>query len=79
MDLKGKCSCNLNSSGFELGVMPKLSFVRFGVLMAASRPACWLLLAGSLRGLHRDPDDGGNAVQRKIDEVPDCNVSHPRL
>jgi hypothetical protein len=31
MDLKGKCSCNLNSSGFELGVMTKLSFVRFGL------------------------------------------------
>jgi hypothetical protein len=79
MALKGKCSCNLNFSGRELGVMTKLSFVRFGVLTAVSYLACYSLLAGCLLGLHYDFEDGGNAVQRKIGEVPDCNVSLPRL
>jgi hypothetical protein len=69
MDLKGRCSCNLNISGCDLGVMTKLSFVRFGVLTAVSHPSYCSILACCLHGLHCDPEDGGSAVQRKIVEV----------
>jgi hypothetical protein len=56
--------------------MTKLSFVGFGVLTDVSHLAVCSLLAGCLRGLHCNPEDGGNAVQRNIGEVPDCTLSH---
>jgi hypothetical protein len=73
MYLMDKCSRNF--SGCELDVMIEFSFVRLGDPTALPRPACCSLLAGCLRDLHSDPEDGVVAVQVKYRAA----VLHPRL